>query len=287
MRFAFSTLACPTWSFETIVSRAKEYGYGGVEVRGFLNESILTSANVFLSDPGKVREEFARAGVEIACLASSISFTGSRRKDRQLAEDVRRFVDTAQGVGSSYVRIFDTQVRPGQNRAQAAAAFAAWLSPLGDYAAERGVTIIIENALSFRQAKEMWLILEMFNHPAVGVCWDVFNAALLGEPPSVSVPTLNNRIQYTQVKDALIGPLGASFTKLGEGSVRVQDFLKRLRGIGYTRWVTFEWEKAWLPNLAEPEEVLPDALKKLKEWTKPQLEEAGEESDAHPASAHK
>jgi hypothetical protein len=51
--------------------------------------------------------------------------------------------------------------------------------------------------------------------------------------------------------------------------------------------VTFEWEKAWLPNLAEPEDVLPDALKKLKEWTKPQLEEAGEESDAAPASAHK
>ena len=31
MRLAFSTLACPKWSFETIVSRAKEYGYDGVD----------------------------------------------------------------------------------------------------------------------------------------------------------------------------------------------------------------------------------------------------------------
>ena len=286
MRFAFSTLACPKWSFETIVSRAKEYGYDGVEVRGFLNESILTAANVFLTDPAKVRQEFARGGVEIACLASSIAFTWKKRKDRVLADDVRRFADTAREIGTSYVRIFDTQVRPGQSRAEAAGQFAEWLAPLGDYAADRGVTIVVENALSFRQSKEMWLILEMFNHPAVGVCWDVFNAGIVGEPPSVSVPTLNNRIQYTQVKDALVGPLGASFTKLGNGSIRVQDFMKRLMGIGYTGWVAFEWEKAWLPNLAEPEEVLPEAVKKLREWTKPQLEEAGEESDAHPASAH-
>ena len=285
MRFAFSTLACPTWSFETIVARAKEYGYDGVEIRGFLNESILTSANVFLSDPGKVRDQFARGGVEIACLASSIAFTGRPRKDRQLADDVRRFVDTARALGTDHVRIYDTQVRPGQSRAEAAGRFATWLAPLGDYAAERGVMIVVENALSFRQSKEMWLILEMFSHPALGVCWDVFNAGIVGEPPSVSVPTLNNRIQYVQVKDAVIGPLGASFTKLGEGGVRVPDFLRRLRGIGYTGWVTFEWEKAWLPNLAEPEEVLPDAVKKLREWTKPQLEEEGAEPEAQPATA--
>jgi hypothetical protein len=30
-----------------------------------------------------------------------------------------------------------------------------------------------------------------------------------------------------------------------------------------------EWEKAWLPGIAEPEEILPDSIKKLREWTKP------------------
>ena len=67
MRLAFSTLACPKWSFETIVSRAKEYGYDGVEVRGFLNESILTATNVFLSDPRKIRDLFADARKRLQC----------------------------------------------------------------------------------------------------------------------------------------------------------------------------------------------------------------------------
>ena len=40
----------------------------------------------------------------------------------------------------------------------------------------------------------------------------------------------------------------------------VEKFLTRLQGIGYNGWVTVEWEKAWLPDIAEPEEILPDAI---------------------------
>lgn len=295
MKFAFSTLSAPKWDFQTIIAKAKEYGYDGVEIRGFLNESILTAANVFLSEPHKVRDLFSAAGVEVACLSSSISMSGKRSRDRQAADDLRRFIDTAEALGCRYVKVSDAQVRPGQNRSEAASSLASWLSPLGDYAAEAGVTILVNNVLSFRNAKEIWLILEMLNHPAVASAWDVFGAAAIGEPPSVSVPTLNYRIQYAQVKDALLGPLGASFCKLGEGNVRVQEFLKRLKGIGYTGWVCYEWEKAWLPNLiGEPEEVLPAAIKKLREWTKPQIEEEekkeekpkAKEEAAEPAAVH-
>jgi sugar phosphate isomerase/epimerase len=273
MHFAFSTLACPKWDFETIAARAKEYGYDGVEIRGFLNESILTASNVFLTDPKKLKAIFRDAGVSIACLASSIAMTGKSKSDKILAEDCRRFIDTAAELGSPMVKVFDTTVRPGQNRSSAGIALGDWLLPLGDYAAERNVCIVVENALSFKASKELWMVLERVCHPSIACCWDVFNAALIGESPYVSVPTLNSRIQYTQVKDARIGPLGATYCKLGEGDVQVQKFLTRLRGIGYDGWVTLEWEKAWLPGIAEPEEILPDSITKLREWTKPFEEE--------------
>jgi sugar phosphate isomerase/epimerase len=196
--------------------------------------------------------------------------TGNRKQDRTLAEDCRRFIDTAAELGCGNVKVFDTQVRPGQTRGSAGNELAKWLAPLGDHAAERDICLLVENALSFRAAKEMWLILEQLSHPAVGCCWDVANAAMIGETPWVSVPVLNSRISYVQVKDAKLGPLGASFCKLGDGDIPVQKLLIRLRGIGYTGWVSLEWEKAWLPGLAEPEEILPDSIKKLREWTKPQ-----------------
>ena len=111
MHFAFSTLACPTWDFETIANRAKEYGYEGVEIRGFLNESILTASNVFLTDPKKLRSLFKFAGIEIACLASSIAMTGKKRADLKLADDCRKFIDTAAELGCGLVKVFDATVR--------------------------------------------------------------------------------------------------------------------------------------------------------------------------------
>jgi sugar phosphate isomerase/epimerase len=280
MRFAFSTVSCPTWNFETIAGRAKEYGYDGVEIRGFLNESLLTASNLFLTDPAKIRATFDAAGIEIACLASSVAMVHDAKRNAALARDLRTYIDLAARLGCRIVKIFDTQLRRpgliprrGDTRATAARALADWLAPLGDVAARHDVLIVIENALSFRTAKELWLLLDTLNHPNVAACWDVFNAALGGETPHVSVPTLNSRIQYVQVKDAKLGPLGAAYCKLGEGDVQVIKFLTRLQGIGYTGYVTLEWEKAWLPNIAEPEEILPDSIQKLRDWTKPQLEE--------------
>jgi sugar phosphate isomerase/epimerase len=261
-------VSCPTWDFETIVARAEEYGYDGVEIRGFLNESILTAANVFLTDPDKVKRIFADGGIEIACLASSIAMKQNKREDARLAEDCRRFIDTAQQIGCPMVKVFDTQVKPGWAPANTGILLSDWLLPLGDYAAERDVTIVVENALSFRAAKEMWALVDRVNHPCVCVCWDLFNAALIGEGPAYSVPTLNSKIAYTQIKDAKFGPLGATYTKVGEGDVQIRNFLRRLRGIGYEGYITLEWEKAWLANLAEPEEVLPHAIEKLREWAK-------------------
>jgi sugar phosphate isomerase/epimerase len=268
MKFAFSTIGCPTWDFDTCVLRAKEYGYDGVELRGFLNESILTASNPFLSDPAKVRKTFADANIDICCLASSISYAQNKKQDAQAASDLKRFIDQAQQLACPQVKIFDTQVKAGRSRSVGGVAFGDWLVPLADYAADHDINIVIENALSYRSSKEIWAIVDRLNHPSIAVCWDIFNAATIGEPPSVSVPTLNNRIQYVQVKDAKLGPLGATYCKLGEGDVPVRKFLTRLRGIGYEGWVTLEWEKAWLPNLAEPEEIFPDAITKLRDWTK-------------------
>src|SRR4051812_46402455 len=112
MKFAFTTTSCPTWDFETIASRANEYGYDGVEIRGFLNESILTAANVFLSDFSKVKKIFASAGVEIACLSSSIAMTQNRKRDEVLAKDLKTYVDAAAALNCPMVKVFDTEVKP-------------------------------------------------------------------------------------------------------------------------------------------------------------------------------
>src|SRR5439155_402554 len=239
--------------------------YDGVEIRALADR---TAANPMLVDPAKLRKEFVDASIEICCLATSIAMTQKRKRDAQQADELRNSIDLAQNLGCPIVKIFDTQVKPGWSRASIGVLLGNWLAPLADYAAEHEVIIAVENALSFRNAKEMWSIVDRLNHPSIGVAWDLFNAAMVGEAPAYSVPTLNSKIVYTQVKDAKFGALGATYVKIGEGEVQVRNFLRRLRGIGYEGYVTVEWEKAWLANLAEPEEILPDAIAKLRDWDK-------------------
>jgi sugar phosphate isomerase/epimerase len=282
MKFAFSTVSCPKWDFQTLVDRAKEYGYDGVEIRGSRDQSIQTASDVFLTDSSKVRTMFAIAGIEICCLSSSIAYSSKKHESALRAAQLRDYIDMAQGLGCPWVKIFDAEAKPGASRTMLATEIGDWLLPLADYAAEAGVGILVENSLSFRTAKEMWTILDRINHPSIGCCWDIFNAALLGETPSISVPVLNSKIQYAHVKDAKFGPLGAAYCKLGEGDVQVQKFIKKMRGIGFEGYATVEWEKAWLPNLAEPEEILPDSIAKLRQWN-----EKLEVSDAEAAAAVK
>ena len=112
------------------------------------------------------------------------------------------------------------------------------------------------------------MVLEAIHHPALAVCWNLLWAAQAGEPPAISIPVLNSRIHCVRVTDATFDP-NTTYCKLGQGALPIQKLLARLQGIGYAGWITYDWPKALLAQLADPDETLPDAITKLRDWTKP------------------
>jgi sugar phosphate isomerase/epimerase len=227
MKFACSTLAAPASELQALAGRAREMGYDGIE----------------LSTPVS---PFDAGGVEIACIASTIEMPVGRRKRAAGSAELRALIDSAAALDCRRVRILGTRVAAGQNANSAATEMGKWLLPSADYAGGRGVTILVQNALSFRKSRDLWMLLESINHPNVAACWDLAAAIEAGESPYVSVPTLNTRIQYAIVR---------------EEDADLENFLTRLRGIGYGGYVT----------VAGPLDRLGEALAKLREWTKPQI----------------
>ncbi len=275
MKFSFSTRTCPEWDLDTIVSRGHEFGYRGIEV---------DAGSSALADLEKVGQALSSGKIHIACVATSVAMSGKKRLDMEQADALRLSIENAQRLGAPVVKMLGTSVRPG--RTEAAVQLARWLRPLADFAAERQVGIVVENSASFRTAHEMWSMLDLLNHPAVGAAWDVLDAALVNEEPSLSVPVLNSRIHYVQVRDAQIAPAGAGYAPLGSGDVAIEDFLKRLRGIGYAGYVNFGWDRTRFPNLPGAEAMLPEAIETLRHWTK--IVEAPVKKPAHkPAAAAK
>ena len=54
----------------------------------------------------------------------------------------------------------------------------------------------------------------------------------------------------------------------GEGTVPVRETVGVLARGGYEGDYCFEWEKAWHPELQEPEVALPHYARVMREWLK-------------------
>lgn len=272
---AFSTVACPQWGLERVIEAAGEYGYQGVELRTFGSGSSHLACDPALSDPEKVRHLFEKSSIQISCLATSaaLHYRG-KTEARQALASAKSFVDMAQALNCPRIRTFGYMIYPGEQPPAAIRRLAERYVELAEYAEESGVEVVIENAGSFARSRELWNLTNYTEHPLVGVCWNVAYAATVGERPGLSVTTLNSRIRYAKLKDTVVGE-GTGYCALGEGTVEVERFVEMLRGIGFTGWLCFEWDKLWLPGLAEPEEALPKARETLSEWMRLKVDKKG------------
>src|SRR6266446_9108209 len=92
---AFTTLACPDWSWEQIVQKAVEYGYQGVELRGVEGEMDLTKAAPFTGTRlPATKRELKERGLAIPCLDTSCRFDHAAEIANNIS-DVKRYIDRA------------------------------------------------------------------------------------------------------------------------------------------------------------------------------------------------
>ncbi len=265
-KLAFSTVACPQLTVEEVVRQAKEWGYQGIELRTRgLGGSDLAS-DPALTEPAKIVSVFEKMEIDPVCVSTEVSLH-HRDSTRlyQATVQLKRDLELAAALGAKAVRIFADEVDLGEDRREVIQRVARNVHPLVDLAAELGVQILFENTPAFGHAKWWWWLLNLIEHPMIGVCWNVANAAAVGELSSISVPNLNSRIKLVKVQDVQVGT-GTGYVPLGEGDVGIQDLIKRLMGIGYEGYLTVEWDRLWLPSLAPAEEYLPDALSRLHGW---------------------
>lgn len=266
IKLAFSTVACPDWTIEKVAQQAAEMGYQGVELRTLGAGSSGLASDPALADPDKIREAFKQHNVVPVCLSTSISL---HHNDTTSITDAHwqamHNIELASQIGCSAVRFFGNEMATGKPRQAVISRIAEQTATLADTAARLGVQLLFENAGSISQAKEWWWMCNTVDHPMVGVCWNVANAAAVGETPAVSVPMLNSRIRLAKVKDTRVGE-GSGYVPLGEGTVGVEHFVKRLLGIGFEGYISVEWDRLWLPSLAPAEEYLPDAKERLTGW---------------------
>jgi sugar phosphate isomerase/epimerase len=254
----FSTLGCPSWDWLKILDFAQQNGFAAVELRGLQGTMDLPSRPEFgATRIEQSKKEIADRALRISCVSSSANLHNAGQEHEQQLADARRFIDLASQLGAPYVRVFGNKlIGP---RAPALEHIATSLRELGDYAGPKNVTVLLESHGDFTDAPTLREILEKAGSPHVGLLWDAHNTYVDGrEDPAVTVSQLGSYIRHTHLKDARVEGGEDHYVLTGRGGVPVKRQVELLVAAGYAGYYSFEWEKAWHPEIEEPEVAIAD-----------------------------
>jgi sugar phosphate isomerase/epimerase len=261
---AFSTLACPTWEWATVLDFAAAHGFAAIELRGLQGNLDLPSHPVFSKQQiQQTKREIRAHELRIACVSTSayMNESDATKRAEQLS-DAERFIDLAASLNAPYVRVFGTNSDeeglgvPGDSMR---ARIANSLNELGEYGGLHKVSVLIESHDHCVTSPVLSDILRRADSPHVGLLWDAHHTFADGkEAPQFTVRQLGKWIRHTHLKDSLPAGSERKYVLTGRGDVPIQRQVAALQKMGYPGFFCFEWEKVWHPDLTDPEIAVAD-----------------------------
>lgn len=277
MKLAFSTLACPSWSWEQSIEAACSLGYDGIEWRLISGE--LVDASFSTETCRRIGKKMASTGLSTCALDSSIQLAvgpGGERDTR--ITEARGMLELAEALGTDLLRVFSGEFPKNTIEDQALPWVVGILEAIVPEAERRGVRLALEvhafdgrgkNVSGMSDSLLCRKIADHLDTRSVGILWDVGNPLEEEETLEETWDNVKGRLLYLHVKDLKPHPGGSSeYVATGEGEVPLGAIVRLLRESGFHGWLSYEWEKKWHPELSEPEVALPQHIRYLRDLLK-------------------
>jgi len=267
---SFSTLGSPDWPFSKIVEFARVNNYHGIEIRGIQRQLDLTKCPEFSNADNihTTKRLVEQNGLKIVNLGSSSYLhlpVGAERVKH--LDDAKRFIDLAQQLNCPYVRVFPNNLPKNEDKEVVLERIAAGLTELGNYSKGSNVTVLMETHGEVVQSADIKKIMEISQPAGVGIIWDIFNMwSVTKESPKDVYEVLKPYIRHTHIKDAKIADEKIQYTLLGQGNSPIFEAINILANDNFKGYYSFEWEKLWHPDIAEPEIAFAAYSKTMQEY---------------------
>jgi sugar phosphate isomerase/epimerase len=258
MRISFSTLACPDWTLTKAVELAVRNRYDGLELRFLDGEDSLWKLPAFQGkELQRTRRLIAESGLAIACLDTSCRFDSPDPLERKnwIAEG-QRMAELAAQLGAPAIRVFGDRIQPGADRDGTVIWISDSLSLLVEKLRGSELEVWLETHGDFASAAEVEGVLSAC--PGVQIIWDPACAIIEhDERPIDSGLALQRWIRHVHIKD--LSHENGSWTPVltGEGSMPLNEIRSVTQKIGYSGFLSFEWEKKWHPSIEAAEIAVP------------------------------
>ena len=268
MKLAFSTLGCPDWPLDTVIARARDYGFDGVDFRGCAGQLDIWNLPEFSTRIAETAAKLKHARLAVPAISSSARLLTDTDEDRAKSMDnLAASARVAHELGATFVRVFGGHngARPYPDALNEAAAA---LDAMARNAAHHGVTVLLETHDDWIASDKVRELLDTAAEPNVGVIWDINHPwAAAGESPEQTWANLAPCVRYIHVKDTCTRPDGKRGPcLLGQGELPLPEILALLRRERYAGWYTLEWEKKWHPEIPDPEIAFPHYINFMRNF---------------------
>lgn len=215
----------------------------------------------------KFRKQVEDRGKVIPMMCCSPDFTHPDKGFRELEiKKQKGWIEMTHALGGSYCRVLSGQRRPELSTEQGIGLAAACIEACLPFAAERGITLIIENHYKddfwhypeFAQKMEVFCALvDKVHHPNFGVNYDPSNAFLAGDDPLELLYRVSHRVLTMHASDRYLleGTLedlrreendAAGYAKrlchgeIGKGLNDYDAIFTELKRVGFEGWISIE-----------------------------------------------
>jgi len=215
----------------------------------------------------RFRAEVAATGMSIPMMCCSPDFTHPDPdfRAREIKKQLR-WIDMTHALGGSFCRVLSGQRRPELSIHKGVALAADAISACLPYAADRGITLILENHYKddfwefpeFAQQMDVFcLLVDAIQHPNFGVNFDPSNTYLAGEDPLELLRRVSHRVVTMHASDRYLaegtledlrreegGATGYAkrlrHGEIGKGLNDYDAIFSELKRVGFNGWISIE-----------------------------------------------
>ncbi|MDF1812901.1 MAG: sugar phosphate isomerase/epimerase [Verrucomicrobiales bacterium] len=227
---------------------------------GFLEMEDESNWPVFrkkVEDSGQV--------IPMMCCSPDFTHPDAAFRDREIDKQ-KRWIDMTHALGGGYCRVLSGQRRPELSIDEGVKLAAESIYRCLPYAAERGITLIIENHYKddfwqypeFAQKMDVFCqLVDAINHPNFGINYDPSNTYLAGEDPVELLKRVSHRVVTMHASDRYLtegtiedlrreetGAEGyakrLSHGEIGKGLNDYDAIFSELRSKGFDSWISIE-----------------------------------------------
>jgi len=189
------------WDLDTLLRVCETVGLEGVELRTTHKHGVEPALSP--SERAQVRRRFEQTPVKLVGLGTVCEFHSPNPEEvRRNVEEAKQFILLAHDIAAIGVKVRPNDLPPEVPREKTIRQIGEALLELGEFAQGFGVEVWLEvHGRGTSNLEVIKAIMEIANHPSVGVCWNSNREDVVGGSVKSTFALVQHRIRHVHITD--------------------------------------------------------------------------------------